>query len=769
MVAAAAIGTVVLPGVSGAAAGHGRATGHGHSSRVGATPRLPAGSKALSALAGSSVLPIDVALEPADPAALAAYAQEVSSPQSPLFRDYLDVAQFARRFGPSHQAIKAVRQALAAAGLQGGKLSANHLSISVRASSGALGRAFDTSFTRYQLPGGRVAYANTAPALIAASAAPYIQSVLGLNDLYVSTSSAQLNPSSDESGGGAPSALHPAVVTGGPQPCAQATDNADGSYTADQLASAYGFSNPYGAGDLGSGQSVALVEFEPNLVSDIAAYDACYDASTPVTYVKVDGGAGTGSGQGEAAADIEDISGLAPDVSILVYEGPNTDAGSYDTYDAIISQDAAKVISTSWGLCESEAGSGVVDPENALFEEAAAQGQTVVAAAGDQGSEDCAPTKTSLAVDDPSSQPYVTGVGGTEITALGPPPTETVWNTGPSNTFGAGGGGISSDWDMPSYQSDAADSVHVINTDSSGTPCGNTGGNCRESPDVSALAGPFPYVFYYRGSWGSWGGTSLSAPLWASLLALANASSSCAGKTVGFANPTLYSVAASDPSAFNDITTGNNDMTGKNDGLYPAAKGYDMASGLGTPNGARLPADLCAGGAANSVSVRNPGHQSSDVGQRVSLQVTATDSTAGQSVAYVALDLPKGLVMSSSGLVSGAPTTSGTSVVVVTAKSSDSGASDSATFDWSVAPRVTKVRPAAGAKGTTVTIHGHGLQGVTAVNFGSTSVKTFTVNKVGTRLTVVAPAGSGAVAVSVTASYGTSPAVSQARFTFTSG
>ncbi len=767
MVVAAAIGTVVLPGVSGASPRQGH--GHGHGFRVGATPRLPVGSKALSALAANSVLPIDVALQPADPAGLAAYAQEVSNPQSPLFREYLDVAQFARRFGPSHQAIRAVRKALAAAGLRGGALSANHMSIAVRAPSGALGRAFDTSFRRYELPDGRVAYANTAPALIPASAAPYIQSVVGLNDLYVSTSSAQRSPSSNQSGSGAPSALHPAVVTGGPQPCAQATDDADGSFTADQLASAYGFSSPYGADDLGSGQTVALVEFEPNLATDIAAYDACYGVSTPVTYVKVDGGAGAGSGEGEAAADIEDISGLAPDVSILVYEGPNTDAGSYDTYSAIFSQDAAKVISTSWGVCESELDSDVAASENTLFEEAAAQGQTVVAAAGDQGSEDCAPTKTSLAVDDPSSQPYVTGVGGTEITALGPPPSETVWNTGPSNSFGAGGGGVSSLWAMPSYQSGAADSVHVINADSSGTPCGNAGGYCRESPDVSALAGPFPYVFYFRGSWGSWGGTSLSAPLWAALVALTNASSSCAGKTVGFANPTLYSVATSDPAAFHDITTGNNDMTGKNDGLYPAAVGYDMASGLGTPNGARLPADMCAGGAANSVSVRNPGPQSSHVGQSVSLQVTATDSTAGQSVAYGALGLPKGLVMSASGLVSGAPTTPGTSVVVVTAKSSDSGASDSATFDWSVAPKVTKVRPAAGTEGTTVTIHGHGLQGATAVNFGSTSTTNFTVNRVGTKLTVVAPAGSGAVSVTVTAPYGTSPAISQARFTYSAG
>ena len=237
-----------------------------------------------------------------------------------------------------------------------------------------------------------------------------------------------------------------------------------------------------------------------------------------------------------------------------------------------------------------------------------------------------------MAVDDPASQPFVTGVGGTEITALGPPPSETAWNTGPDCCFGAGGGGISLAHAMPSYQADAADSVGVVNADSSGTPCGNAGGYCREVPDVSALAGPFPYEFYFKGSWGSWGGTSLSAPLWAALVTLANASSACNQESVGFANPTLYALAKTDPGAFHDVTSGNNDLTGKNGGLYPALAGYDMASGLGTPNGAVLPAGLCANGSPNTVSVTNPGQQQSEVGQSVSHQITATDSTAGQTL-----------------------------------------------------------------------------------------------------------------------------------------
>jgi subtilase family serine protease len=256
---------------------------------------------------------------------------------------------------------------------------------------------------------------------------------------------------------------------------------------------------------------------------------------------------------GEADVDIEEVVSLAPAARVLVYEGPNTGAGTYDTYQSIIDQDAAQTVSTSWGLCEPDEGSPAAQAEDVLFEEAAAQGQSVLAASGDEGSEDCLSagySGDSLAVDDPSSQPFVTGVGGTSWSAATSPPAETAWNDGPTCCWGGGGGGISTLWPMPSYQADYA-ATGTINALSSATPCGGAAGTyCRETPDVSALAGPYPYLNYVSGHWGSWGGTSLAAPLWASLLALTDASSSCSGQTVGFANPLLYQVAASHPDAW---------------------------------------------------------------------------------------------------------------------------------------------------------------------------------------------------------------------------
>ena len=153
---------------------------------------------------------------------------------------------------------------------------------------------------------------------------------------------------------------------------------------------------------------------------------------------------------------------------MLVYQGPNSNSGSpgsgpYDTFSAIINQDRARVVTVSWGQCERALGQADAAAENTLFEQATVQGQSIVAASGDSGAEDCdtggALPQTQAAVDDPSSQPFVTGVGGTTLSALGPRPTESVWNSGGTLLSGmlqpgAGGGGISALWPMPSPQLD---------------------------------------------------------------------------------------------------------------------------------------------------------------------------------------------------------------------------------------------------------------------------------------------------------------------------
>jgi subtilase family serine protease len=302
-------------------------------------------------------------------------------------------------------------------------------------------------------------------------------------------------------------------------------------------------------GQNGHGATVALYELASHSTTDVAAYESCCGLANPISSVAVDGGGGATGGGGtvEADADIEQVATQAPGASIVSCEGPNTVSGAFDTWNAIVSADAAQVVSTSWGLCEPLSNSaGYLSSFATLFQKAAAQGQTVLAAAGDFGSEDCdgSNQSTALEVDYPSSDPNVTAVGGTSLFGPG---NEVTWNA----NGGAGGGGISRYFAVPSWQP-----VDWSWT-STGNPCGL---DCRQVPDISANAG-VGMVIFTNGAWTAVGGTSLSAPLVAGLVADRN--EGCTTLTADLA-PTLYGAAAQGlyGSGLTDITSGNNDATG---------------------------------------------------------------------------------------------------------------------------------------------------------------------------------------------------------------
>jgi subtilase family serine protease len=690
--------------------------------RLGQRAALPSGSSLIGALAPSTPMRITVELQPRDPAALAQRAIAVSQPGSPEYRHYLTVSQFRAQFAPTAAAVAAVRASLTARGLQVGAPSAGGLSLPVTAAAGTLARAFSLVFDRIRLPGGVSAIVNSLAPALDSRIAGAVQSVIGLNGLD-RAHPLLLRPSL--TGRRAAQLARAQVVTGGPQPCSAATTAAPGqsAFTADQIASAYDFSGAYAAGDQGAGATIAVYELEPYSTADIAAYQACYGTHAQVTNVPVDGGAGTGAGSGEAAFDIEQLIGLAPQANIVVYSGPNSNdngpgAGPFDVLAAAVNQDKAQVISDSWGQCEPMEGSGDAHAEQTVAEQATVQGQTILAASGDAGSEGCdsggALADTALAVGDPAAQPFVTGVGGTSLRSLGPPPSEAVWNNGDNLggllglALGASGGGVSALWPMPAYQTSANPALGVNQASSSGRPCGAASGNCRESPDVSADADPNSgYLIYYNGDgsvsgqpvgWQGTGGTSGSAPLWAALVALADASKGCAGAPVGFVNPALYALAGSDYGRyFHDVTTGNNDLTASHAGLYPALTGYDMATGLGSPDAAQLLAGLCAA----SVRIGNPGTLSSSVGSRVRVALApAASHPAG--VSYSARGLPPGLHLAAvTGIVSGTPVRAGRYSVTLLA-SGPAGDQQSASFTWVISspPRLSAVALSRVASGT---------------------------------------------------------------------
>jgi hypothetical protein len=660
--------------------------------RVGHTATLPAGARLAGALAPFTRLHLTIALKPRDPAGLATYARSVATPGSPVYRSYLKPRQFAERFGASHSTLDAVRASLRRHGLRPGAVSVDQLSIRVEASTSAIERAFSLSVIRLALPGRRTAVAATAAPSFDSGVAGSIQAVFGLSSL------SKPQPLFRRAVRAAVRSrlARPDVVTGGPQPCSAARSAApdQSAYTADQIAFAYGLPGLYGAGDTGAGVTVAVYELEPNDPNDIATYQSCYGTHASVTDVHVDGGVGSGPGSGEAALDIENVISIAPAARLLVYQGPNSDTGSafYDTYAAIVNQDLAQVVTTSWGECEPVVGPSAAGAENTLFQQAAVQGQTIVSASGDEGSEDCNGNgglpDGSLQVEDPASQPFVTGVGGTTL-VVGPPRAESVWNN-PTGA-GAGGGGVSSLWAMPANQRDAPASLHVAQAGSSGAPCGQHSGLCRQVPDVSADADPSTgYLIYWNGTgsvatepvgWQGIGGTSGSAPTFAAVIALADASPGCAGSPIGFANPALYRAAASAYGTdFNDVSSGNNDFTGTSGGRYAAGAGYDMASGLGTPNGTALARTLCAA----SIRLTNPGPRLSTVRTSVSLRVAGTDA-GGFTPSYRASGLAPGLsINASTGRISGKPRRTGTYAVTVIA-SDRGGAVGHTAFSWRVA------------------------------------------------------------------------------------
>ncbi|WP_160148700.1 S53 family peptidase [Amycolatopsis alkalitolerans] len=588
---------------------------------VGSVPAVPHGAARLAAPAADQPVQLNVELAPRDPAALQAFVTAVSTPGSPQYRQYLKKGQFATTFGPSKASIDTVTEALKAQGLQPGPVSADGLSIPVHTTIGEAARALHVGFAGYRLADGRTSYANTDAAELPSTAAAVVTGIVGLNDLVKPVAHHTRSSRTVAAPTSASSPFQPNTAT--PSYCSDIknvlasnglTDTQDYWEPATLSANyAYGTSQLYNQyGNIGSGVNVGVFELENYSQADIDAFKQCFGLRTSVSAVKVDGGptapADMNTGVGlESALDIEILAGLAPGAGITVYQGPdNPSPAQYlDVYRRMVTDDSVQVISTSWGICEPNLRD--VDPtlmssEATIFQTAAAQGQTVVAASGDSGSTDCyqgagSPHGSELAVDDPAAQPNVLGVGGTRMTlpSGGSSVVQSTWNT-TGNPSGASGGGVSPN----EVLSGAANYQSGVQGAGYSNVCGAASGEqCRQVPDVSALADPSTgYLVAYGHDatsqyWTIIGGTSGAAPLWAAIIALSDASQSCAANgAVGLVNPALYQNA----NLLTDVTTGTNVIpdSGYTGNLYSAGTGYDLATGLGTPKAPTLVEALCA-------------------------------------------------------------------------------------------------------------------------------------------------------------------------------
>jgi hypothetical protein len=582
---------------------------------VGAAPTPPADAQFLGPISGAqaeTVIQVDVVLRSRDSLGLDRFMAEIANPHSPEYRHFLTPGQFQRRFGPTTQAINDVTAAFRNLGLQ--RTSALGSVLGFSGSLAQFSSALHIGFARYRLHSGRIARINTVAPQLPVSVARYISGIVGLDDLARAAPAIPRHAAPTR----VPVWSAGTAATPGPSTSCLPTSPTNAYYLPDQLARYYGLDTLFAVGALGAGVTVALPEFEPFLSSDIAAFNQCFGVTATPQVVTVDGGAGSGPGSGEAALDIETVAALAPSATIKVYEGPNG-TGILSVYNAIANDATVNIVSISWLLCEADLPSGYGASLRAIFQQMVAEGQTPLAASGDWGSAGCYPDitpsypnggNTALSVETPASFPEVTGVGGTSLPDLSGT-SEVAWagactdGSGGSSPCGTGGG-ISALWTMPTWQIPLA-----ITAQSSGTPCGAPAGTyCREVPDVSASADPsHGYVIYWTyvdpvtntSNPGFYviGGTSAAAPLWAALLA--DISSSCPPQHWGSINSTLYGLVASGITLFRDITSGNNDLFGA--GGYAAGTGYDMATGLGSPQGGALSAYLCPAAADGAGSI----------------------------------------------------------------------------------------------------------------------------------------------------------------------
>ncbi len=561
---------------------------------------------------------------PDQQAQLDALVQAQQTTGSPQYHAWLTPAEYASRFGLSGGDLAKIQSWLESQGFNIDRVAASHTSISFSGTAAQVESAFQTEMHRYRI-GAETHFANATDLTIPAALLGVVRSVRNLDDFRPRPA---FRPS-------------PASV----QPSYTSAQTGDHYLTPKDIATIYDINAAWNSGYTGSGQSIAVVGQSAVSVADIEAFQTAAGLTVKdptMTLVPGSGTATTVSGdEAESDLDLEYSSGTAPGAAIdFVYVGNNKNYGVFDALQYAVDSKLAPVISISYGACETSLTSSDFTTLEAIMEQGASQGQTIVAASGDDGSTDCYdPTNSgglttaqqqALAVNYPASSDYATGVGGTEFlpadvaasnttywqaagssdlvgSALSYIP-EQAWNDdsaavgakyGAQYALSSSGGGVSVFAARPSWQ-----------TGVTGIPSGSL----RLVPDVSLSSSPenAPYL-YCTSDTSSWntgqkascnsgfrdsatqdltvaGGTSFATPIFAGMIAIINQKENSTGQ--GVANKTLYSLASNASTyatAFHDTTIGGNECTAgasycssAGSSEYPATVGYDEATGLGS-------------------------------------------------------------------------------------------------------------------------------------------------------------------------------------------
>ena len=488
-----------------------------------------------------------------DQAAVDQFAAAVNDPASPEYGAFLPPAKFTGAYGPSAHSYTMVEYVLQSAGFQIVNTYPNRMVIDAVGTVAQADALFDTVIDYYAYQDWTW-YANSVPAVVPSALKGVVLAVSGLNNFVMHVGT-------------------PLASTFPPGP--------DG-YGPLDIETAYDEPVHLNARNNGAGATLAIETAYDYLDGDVGAYLTQYGVARSGYLERVVVGDPVNQGlpapgqADETTLDVEQTAANAPGANVLVVEGADPLNSTFDdVYERTVTDPRVDVATTSWGQCEIGSDPNEVAADNDLFEEGAAQGQTMFAASGDNGSHDCGtndppyglpgqPNPTTI--DFPGSSPWSASAGGTTL-KLRPNRTiasEVAWS--------GSGGGISGFFALPWYQA-------PVSTLFSTT--------WRNAPDVALDADPAtPYSLYYLGTWAvPVGGTSAAAPNMAALFAQCDA---YYHRRLGLAQTGLYNgfVAGTYPGkTWHDIVSGSN-------GDYSAHQGYDNVTGVGSLDGYRFMAQI---------------------------------------------------------------------------------------------------------------------------------------------------------------------------------
>ena len=492
-------------------------------------------------LPASQLMQIDIVFPVRNRAELDNFVREVSDPSSPLYRHYVTVEQFAERFGPSQEDYDAVIRFANENGFTVVGGSRNAMDVQLQGSVTDTEAAFHVAMGLYHDSiQNRDFYAPDREPTVDL---PFqLWHISGLDNYSIP---------------------RPALVRRPPDERSQATTGScpDQSFCGSDMRAAY----YEGTSLTGKGQNIGLLEYAGFDIADVNTYykNAKQKRTAAVKGVSTDGTSincyyDEDCDDTEQTVDITQALGMAPGVTTVYMFVGSTDTallGSMSSYSPLPLN-----LSSSWSWTPADS-----KTDDLYFEKMASQGQSFFNASG--SSNDWKQGGHAW----PMESDYVICVGGTELTTKGPAEgwaSEVVLP-------GAGGGISPDDIPIPPWQKLKG----VITKKNEGSKV------YRNGPDVTANASESFYVCADQSGCtaNEYGGTGFSSPMWAGYLALANEQAVTNGDNPpGFIDPTIYPLGLGKGyhTDFHDITKGNNG--------FPATKGYDLASGWGSPNRAGL-------------------------------------------------------------------------------------------------------------------------------------------------------------------------------------